>query len=245
MAQKLLVAFPIYRQIPAEFFANWLTMDRRHVAATVTIDGAYLPVGLSAMVREGLESDSWDRMVIFEQDMIPPRDVFNRIVQYGDEHDVVGSLYFQHEWPHHVNVCMQVDYPNYSPLTAEAVRLMHDNPGLYEVDGVSTGFTSISRRVFEQWDSATPMWSPQSPFVTHDMWFCHQAKKQGFRVWVDSGIGCGHLTQLPIGYPDSQEALASAGVPTWAQGHDHGGAPLANVTGVKPLLTVLDDQVLT
>jgi len=213
--QKLLVLFPFYRQLPVAWFFNFLAMEKEPVVGHLETDGAYLPLALEMMTKEALQNDEWDRVVIFEHDMIPPVNAFTRIATYGHEHDIVGSLYFGHEPPHHVNVCMQVGYPNFSPLTAAAVRMLKENPGLYEVDGVSTGFTSIARHVLEDWDPAVQMWMPQPPHVAHDMHFCHQAKLQGWHVFVDSGIGCGHLTQVSIGYEDSKRALAEVEPPTW------------------------------
>jgi hypothetical protein len=153
----------------------------------------------------------FSRVVVYEHDMIPPVDAFNRIAQYGPEHDIVGSTYFKHEWPHHVMAWMAVDKPRFSPLTREMVKAMVEAPALYEVDAVAMGLTAISRRVLDEWN-------PQPPFSGHDLWFCHAAKQlQGFKVWLDSGIGCGHLTMVPIGYPHSQEALAEQEPPTWKE----------------------------
>jgi hypothetical protein len=139
------------------------------------------------------------------------------MAQYGDEYDIVGTVYFKHDLPHHVMAWMQVDKPRFSPLTRDVVKLMVDEPGLYEVDGVAMGFTSIHRRVFENWDPEVSMWYPSPPFVGHDLHFCNEALKQGFKIWVDSGIGCGHLTLIPIGYDDSQTALAENEPMNWAQ----------------------------
>jgi hypothetical protein len=241
--QKLLVAFPLYRQVPVDWFFNWLKMEKEPVTATVATDGAYLPLALMTMIEMALnEYKDWDRIVIFEADMIPPENAFTRVAEYGDEYDIVGSIYFRHEFPYHVNVCMQVDYPMHSPLSAEAVRIMKDNPALYEVDGVSTGFTSISRRVLENWDPAVEMWMPQAPFIAHDMHFCHEAKKQGFKVWVDSGIGCGHLTEMPIGYPHSQAALAVENPQTWEQALRDG--TIAADDNKAPSFTILEPKVM-
>jgi hypothetical protein len=168
--------------------------------------------------------DDWDRLVVFEHDMIPPLEAFNRIAQYRPEHDIVGTMYFKHHWPHHVMAWMQMAPPQFSPLTAEVVRTMYDNQALYEVDGVAMGFTSIARRVFEEWDPNVPMWDPIPPLVGHDLHFCNEAKKQGFKVWLDSGIGCGHLTLMPVGYQHSQEALAEDdSLKTWEQAMEESG----------------------
>jgi hypothetical protein len=108
--------------------------------------------------------------------------------------------------------------PLFTPLTAATTRAMVEKPALYEVDAVATGFMSIRREVFEKWDTEVPMWKAAPPFTGHDLHFCNEAKKQGFKVWVDSGMPVDHLTQIPIGYKDQQAALAGNPVtpPIWA-----------------------------
>lgn len=214
-----MVAFPLYRQVPVSWFFNWLQMSKQHVAATVGTEAMYLPSAMNELVNMAFKQcPDFDRLVVFEHDMIPPVDAFDRVAQYGDEHDIVGTMYFKHDWPHHVMAWMQVQPPFYSPLTAEVTKQMVDDPALYEVDAVAMGFTAIHRRVFEQWDRSVSVWDPTPPLIGHDLHFCNEAKKQGFKVWVDSGIGSGHLTLIPIGYGHSQEALAIAEPPRWVEG---------------------------
>jgi hypothetical protein len=222
--QKIVVAFPLYRQVPVSWFFTWLKMSKLNVAAVVGTEAMYLPMAMAELVNQAFkECPDFDRLVIFEHDMLPPLDGLDRIATYRDEHDIVGCTYFKHDWPHHVMAWMKVQPPFYSPLTAEVVKEMVDTPALYEVDAVAMGFTAIRREVFERWDRQVPMWDPTPPLVGHDLHFCNEAKKQGFKVWVDSGIGCGHLTLVPIGYGHSQEALALSEPPRWVDGESPRG----------------------
>lgn len=83
---------------------------------------------------------------------------------------------------------------------------MADNPGMHEVDAVAMGFTAIRRRVLERWDRSVPMWQPLPPMVGQDLHFCHEARKQGWRVWVDSGLRCAHLSELAVDYSHTDAA---------------------------------------
>lgn len=227
MTQKLVIAMPLYQHISTAFFFNWLQMDKTHVASVVATDGSmYLPQKMETLVAKAFEQcPDFDRLVVLEQDMIPPLDAFTRIAQYGYEHDIVGSTYFKHEPPHHVMAWMQVDKPRFSPLTREVVRTMVDHPALYEVDGVAMGLTTIARHVLEDWNPDVPMWVPTPPMVGHDLHFCNEAKKpqhgpdanRAFKIFLDSGIGCAHLTTMPIGYPHFLEALSENEPETWAE----------------------------
>jgi hypothetical protein len=205
LPQKLVVGFPFYRQLSVTWFFNFIGLDMRHVIGTVGIDGTILARAMERLSEMALDNyPDFDRLVLFEQDVLPPKDAFNRIASYRQEHDIVAPMTFDHKPPHHVMACMHVDpEPYFSPLTAEITRKMVEAPALYEVDAVATGFMSIRREVFEQWDKSVPMWKAAPPFVGHDLHMCNEAKKQGFKVWVDSGMPVDHLTQVP------QAALAA------------------------------------
>ncbi len=238
--EKVVVAFPFYRQIPVAWFFNWMKMDKAPVIGTVATGGIYLPVAMQTLVDLAFKNcPEFERFVIYEADMIPPANGLTRMATYDDkdDYDIVGSIYFKHDYPHHVMGWMQVDKPRFSPLTREVVQKMVENPGLYPVDGVAMGFTSIHRRVFENWDPDISMWYPAPPFVGHDLHFCNEALKQGFKIWLDAGIGCGHLTTIPIGYPDSQEALAKGEPPTWAEFRQNGnGGEIPKVDSSRGIL---------
>lgn len=217
----------MYRQVSVAWFFQFLQMNHEHVAGHVATEGMYLPQAMETLVKMAFEKfPDFDYLVVYEHDMIPPVDAFDRVAQYGPEHDIVGSVYFKHDWPYHVMAWCQVQPPLFSPLTREMTQQLVENPALYEVDGVAMGFTAISRRVLEQWNPEVSMWFPTPPLVGHDLHFCNEAKKaqhgpnrdEAFKVWLDTGIGCGHLTLVPIGYSDSQEALALANPPQWTEG---------------------------
>jgi hypothetical protein len=227
---KIVLAFPLYRQVPVSWFFNYLQLDKTHVAAHVGTEAMYVPLAMQTLIDLAYEHcPDFDRIVVIEHDMEFPLNAIERIANYGPEHDIVGSVYFKHDAPHHVMAWMKVEPPKYSPLTADVVQTMVETPALYEVDAVALGFTSISRRVIDEWDPSVPMWDPIPPLVGHDLHFCNEAKKQGFGIYLDSGIGCGHLTLMPIGYAHSQAALrADPTLQTWEEARANGTLPAAN-----------------
>jgi hypothetical protein len=205
---KLLVCFPTYHHIPAKFFTRYLVMDKNNVVGNMVVDGVYLPISMQVMVDQALKSKNWDRLVTMEQDTLPPEDAFNRLDAYTKEHHIVGSMYFKHSKPHDV-VCyiQEKGTLRHNSLTPETVKAWCSKPGLYECSAVGLGFTSISREVLENWDKNVPMFqcdNKEIDFGSHDLWFCYQARKQGFKVYIDSGMQCDHLTEVAIGLKDNQ-----------------------------------------
>jgi hypothetical protein len=234
MPGRIVVALPLYMQLPVEWFHRWDELEKDCVVGTVMTKGIYLPDAMDRLVDAAFYKygNEWDRLVVYEHDMIPPVNGLSRMANYDPtEHHIVGSTYFKHDYPHHVMAWMQIQEPLYSPLTAEAVKEMVEGEHmLHPVHGVAMGFTCIMRSVFELWDrSAASIWHPAPPFVGHDLHFCNEARKQGFNIFLDAGIGCGHLTLQSIGYPHSQAALAMDAPPTWAAEFEREGVTDPNM----------------
>lgn len=207
---KLLTAFPVYHTVPAGLFTRYLGMDKSSVLGSIVVDGVYVEKAMQLIVDEALKIEGWDRLVIIEADTIPPPDVLERITGY--DKDIVGSVYFMHDPPHNVMCYIQEENElRYNPLTPQTVKEWTDEPGLYKCDAVGFGFTSIARHVLENWDKDISMFEAdrkEIDFGSHDLWFCHQARKQGFGVYIDSGVVCDHLTTVGINL-DNNQASAS------------------------------------
>jgi len=203
--QKVLVGFPLYHQVPANWFTRWESLDRTHLAGTVVINGAYIITAMNMMADLALKHEGdWDRLLVYEHDMMPPTNAITRVAHHGDEHDIVGCMYFSHTPPHFAFAYIEYEDGVTDPLSASTVQAWCDKPGLYPVSSVGFGLTSISRRVLENWDSSIPMFAQDKRWGSHDLWFCKKARDQGFKVFVDSGLVCGHLSQMSVGLTHNQ-----------------------------------------
>jgi hypothetical protein len=202
--KQLMVTFPLSYHVPAGWFSHWLNMDHTAVTGTTVVIGSYITVSMDQIVAKALEHDNWDRLVVYEHDMFPPLYALNRMAYYSPEHNIVGSMYFEHKPPHSAFVYVEQPGMHYDQITSETVKKWCENPALYECGGVGFGFTSIARHVLEDWDKDVPMFNLDKYFGSHDLWFCHYARQQGYRVYVDSAIVCEHLSQIQIGLSDNQ-----------------------------------------
>ena len=205
MSGRILLAIPLYLSVPVMWFCRFEEMNRTPVVGMMATRKLYLASAMSHMVRGALERDDWDRLVTLEADMLAPTDAFVRISQYPDSLDIVGSMYFQHPPPHHPVVYSQVDEGHYTHLARNQIDEMMAAPGLYPVDAVGMGFTSIHRRVLADWDTSIPMFGGEQYQLGHDMYFSREAKRQGFTIHVDSAIECGHITEFPITYDSTKQ----------------------------------------
>lgn len=194
---SLVLGLPLYKNLSASFFTRFVALDKSMVIGTATVDGVYVPVAMSLLVEKAMSLDGWTRLVILEHDMLPPEDALKRIdTQYPDEADIVGGLYFTHHQPH-VPVAHVFQDGHYKPLGRETIKTMTDSPGLYKVDAIGFGVTSIHRRVLEKWDDSQ-MFLTEPTLGSHDLHFCKEATRQGFGIYLDSGMVCGHLTETAV-----------------------------------------------
>ena len=203
--QKLIVAFPLHRQVSVKFFTNYLKMDRTAVIDEIIVDGPPIVDAMNSIVELALRNLDWDRLVIFEHDMVPGRDALARIAHYPVTADIVGSMYFRHEPPHEAYV-----YVDGQSIDSEIVEQWCSTPALYPCDTVGLGFTSIARHVLEDWDPGHQMFFRTPGIWSHDFWFCSHARDQGYNVYADSAIICGHLTEVEIGRFHNESAHKAA-----------------------------------
>jgi hypothetical protein len=214
-----------------KWFYQFVNMRKEDCVGIVAVEHVQLPKALEMLRDMAIERyPEWDRLVVFEHDMLPPIDGLQRIAGYADfddSPDIVGSVYFRHEPPHngYVYIPMPDQTDGVGVLSAKDIRGMVENPGLYPVAACGFGFTSIHRRVFENWDSSIPMFKFEQPWGSEDMWFCAMAQKQGFKVHIDSAIACGHLTLQPVTYADNQR---------FANVEQNMKDNLAGITKIKP-----------
>jgi hypothetical protein len=202
---NLCLGFPLYHQVPASWFGRYVAMDKSSVVNHVIVNGAYVLTSMQIIVGNALEMDNWDRLVIFEHDMLPPEDALERIAAYEPEHEIVGSVYFKRVYPHEAVIYTEaIDGSTYLPLNPDSVAYLVDNPRLHPAGAVGFGFTSIARHVLEKWDPDIPMFGMDNRVGSHDIWFCDRATQQGFNVFVDSSIVCEHLMETPIGLAHNQ-----------------------------------------
>jgi hypothetical protein len=207
MSNKIIVSLPLYLSVPAAWLVRFIATDKTHVVPDgyLATRKMYLAKSMATMMQGALEIDGWDRILVWEADVLPPVDAINRIAAYPDSLDIVGGLVFQHDPPYPVIAYAQEDEDHFRGLHHSQVQPMADSPGIYPVGATGMGFTSIHRRVIEKWNPDVPMFGGEN-LLGHDMWFCREARRQGFGVHVDSGILCQHLSEVAIGWDDHNNA---------------------------------------
>lgn len=137
--------------------------------------------GVSAALEQGV-----DYVLFIDTDMTFPPDSLNRLLSAGK--DVVAASYAQRVAPHHAML-----------IFMEGGR---QEENLIEVNGAPTGLMLVKKEVFERIGEC-PF---RTPYVekdgklkkqSEDYYFCGEAIKAGFEVWVDMALSLevGHIGQ--------------------------------------------------
>jgi hypothetical protein len=210
--QKIAVIVPCYIYLSSWAYANHLEIIN-NFPETIEIEvivGVYTPHAMRMAVKNLLDpkrhSQDWERIVVIEADMILPKNGLLKHAFHTD--DIVGSVYVQHAPPFHINAQWRAGDGSrrWGHPTPESWRPMLEHEALYKCDVVGLGFTSIARKVIDEWpDDVLMFWNDFSPIdkgdpttlgeISHDVWFCTHARDLGFNVYIDTSIRCAQRTE--------------------------------------------------
>ncbi len=133
-----------------------------------------------------------DYLFMIDDDMICPDDLFEKL--YRHDKDIVAPLAFTRNFPHKPVIYQTVE--GFDPVMQKdyflntQVRTYPKN-SLVECDAVGFGAVLIKAPVV----STVPAPRFMSTCGTgEDIFFCYQAKKKGFRVFMDTSVKLGHLS---------------------------------------------------
>lgn len=202
--ERLLVAVPLAELGYSAFWQKlcqirefgWLVYAGR----VLTLSGSYIHDSHTKLVRRAFEKDvpAWDRLLFLEHDHEFPPDVFQRHAAYTQP--IMAGHYPQRALAEPLPVIYMWDERRLNAVRPQPIEMkrMLDERGIYEVDIVPMGCTSIRRDVFENWPEAEPMFmSPANPAtgttMSDDVWFCRKAQDQGYPIYVDTRQKVGHM----------------------------------------------------
>lgn len=198
---KLAVVIPCYHWVSTTFLSNLLMLDGIGTVPMAVTNGVYLTAAMVELVKAASQDDSWERLLVIEQDMILPKDVLK--LHANHKEPIVGSIYFRHSLPHDPIFGFTNNQGTFDLPDRSVVEALLRKPRNIQVGAVGMGCTSIRRDVLDSWPSDEPMFTfgmkKGNIEISHDFWFCMKAKERGFDTYLDSGILCGHLTEDTTG----------------------------------------------
>jgi hypothetical protein len=153
-----------------------------------------LPIDLARnqIVKSFLQTDA-THLLMLDDDVIPPRNALEKLL--ADGKDIVSGIY-----PAHTKDSDGQPQPP-APVAIRDGEPVHGEE-LEQVDYIGGGCLLVRRQVFEAIDEPwfefefTPDHSLMT--VSEDVHFCNLAKAQGFGVWADFNVQCGHVKMVDL-----------------------------------------------
>ena len=183
---KVLMCIPYTGYIPPQAAYSLPPMACYARSKGIEID--MLPVGLSLIytarerAADTLIQGGYDALLFIDSDMAVPANMLVKLIEH--DKDIVSALAFKRFPPYEPCIFKKCD--------REGTEFWLDYPkGLIEIQGVGMACTLIKRKVFE---SVPKPWFFPEPKIGEDLAFCIRAKEQGFKIFCDTELICGHCT---------------------------------------------------
>lgn len=137
-------------------------------------------------------SGGYDWLLMLDDDMLPPPDLFERLARHDLE--IVGGLYWQRQGAQ-LPVVMRVPAGGLRPefLTDEALEITR--PGLYCVDVIGGGCVLLKTRLLRSLNQ--PVFWPDVHLGT-DIGLCLRLRQLDIPVYIDTSVRLGHLGAAKI-----------------------------------------------
>lgn len=143
------------------------------------------------IVQEFLNSNA-DYLMMIDSDIVPPLNALNLI---DFQLDVVAPLLFMYQ--ENMIIPIVLDRKPDGLYTTKNIK---GQEGLVEVDAVGSGCIIMSRKVLEK--VKFPFKNTYDPdgikLFGLDIYFCQQAKKEGFKVYAHLDYACKHFTTMDL-----------------------------------------------
>ena len=132
-----------------------------------------------------------DWLLMVDDDMICPDDMFERL--YVNQKDICAALAFTRNAPHKPVLYSQLDgYDHVSKkdYMLNTAVMNYPKDQLVECDAV--GFGAVLLRI-DMFRKMPQPWFMSTCGTGEDIYFCYQARKHGYRVFMDTRVKLGHL----------------------------------------------------
>ncbi len=148
------------------------------------------------LIRTAVLDDGYDYFLSLEQDVIPPKDVIERLLNH--EKDIVSGVYFKDFVFRNSTggiIKKEILPLAYKSIGKDMMKQLNfkdvQGDGLMQVDACGLGCILISKKVLEIIKFRYV--KDKKPF--DDIWFCRDSKEKGFDIYLDKSVKCKHLIE--------------------------------------------------
>lgn len=191
---RTLVAIPCLEMVHADFMKSVVEMDKPENTSIATIKNTLI-YNARNMIADNAIRYGFDRVLWLDSDMIIPKDALMKLSADMDKgYDFVSAVYFMRKFPTAPVVYSDVWYKvTDNEASAGATNVINIPERIFECAGSGFGcvMTSVTmlKALTERYGAPfTPMMG-----ISEDLAFCWRAKHNGFGLYCDGRIKCGHI----------------------------------------------------
>ncbi len=145
------------------------------------------------LLRQKALDEGYDYFFSLEQDIIPPRDIIERLLSY--KKDIITGVYFK-PWdndPEREPVPMLwVKHPSIKDKMVPVRRDIVRGNSLLKIDFCGLGCVLIHRSVLEKIKFRYDLEKCEG---IDDILFCIDSREQGFNIYADTAVKCKHMVK--------------------------------------------------
>lgn len=192
--KKVLIAVPCMDMVSARFAQSLATLKKVGQSTVSFLMGSLIYDSRNRLAALAMDLES-DYILWLDSDMVFQPDTLERMMAVLDEHeeiDILSGLYFRRATPFTPVAFDKLDVGDNGMLEFEDLAEIPD--GLKEIAGC--GFGCVLMRTQCLYDIAGKyggVWFSPMANAGEDCAFCIRARDEGFRIWLDPSIECGHM----------------------------------------------------
>ena len=195
---KTLIAVPCHDYVHADFTRSLMEMDKPEGTGYAQITNTLIYTARNVIAQKAVQA-GFDRVLWLDADMVFPSDIIQRLGEDMDRGlDMVTGLYFTRKEPIIPTLHKEIHWKIRDDGWVDGgATLYRDYPReqLFEVAGCGFGCVMTSARILKR--MLEKFGSPFYPLMGmgEDSTFCFRATEDGFKIFCDSRIKCGHIGQ--------------------------------------------------
>ena len=190
---KTLIAIPCFDMVHADFMKCMLELEKDADTSFAIIKNSLI-YNARNMIAENAIRFGFDRVLWLDSDMVFAPDTLKRLIADMDGRDFVSGLYFMRSHPTKPVVYSDIWYRVEANEASAGSTNVTDYPeGIFEIAGSGFGCVMTStlmlKKLVERYGAPfTPMMG-----LGEDLAFCWRATQNGFKMYCDGRIKCGHI----------------------------------------------------
>lgn len=197
---RTLIAIPCFDMVHTDFMKAFVGLERDDNTSYTIIKNTLI-YNARNMVAENAIRYGFDRVLWLDSDVVFPKDTLKRLSEDMDNgRDFVSGLYFMRTENTKPVLFSEVGYEvKDNEASVKSVHYL-DYPKDTLFECAATGFgcvmtsANLLKKLTEKYGAPfTPMMG-----LSEDVAFCWRARQNGFKLYCDSRVKCGHIGQAVI-----------------------------------------------